>query len=280
VLVFGLVLDLMTLPAGIDKVAGGFQFLEGPVWHPARATLYFSDIPASRIYAWREGELSVFREPSGQANGNALDPQGRLVTCEHETRRVSRTEPDGTVVPLATHYDGKRLNSPNDVVCRRDGSVFFSDPPYGVKPEHRELGFQGVFRVSRARRPDAPPDVALLVDDFVKPNGLCFSPDESLLYIADTELGLVRVFDVQPDGTITNSRRFCAVERPDGMRADAAGNLYVAAMAAVEVFDPQGAKLGTIAVPERPANLCFGGPDRRTLFICARTSLYACRVGV
>src|SRR5437879_1116558 len=135
--------------AAAEKVRGDFQFLEGPVWISARNELLFSDIPASRIYRYSPAtnSFSVFREPSGQANGNALDPQGRLITCEHENRRVSLTELDGTVVSLATHYEGKRLNSPNDIVCKSDGSVYFSDPPYGVKPELRELDFQGVFRV-------------------------------------------------------------------------------------------------------------------------------------
>ena len=220
----------------------------------------------------------MFHEPSGQANGNALDPQGRLVTCEHENRRVSRTESDGSVIALATHYDGKRLNSPNDVVCKSDGSVYFSDPPYGVKSELRELDFQGVFRVDRsARAPGAP---QLLARDFVKPNGLAFSPDEKILYIVDTELGHIRAFDVNADGTIANSRVFCQVERPDGFRVDVEGNLYIAAMKSVEVFDRTGKKRGEITLPERPANVAFGDPDRQTLYICARTGLYRARVKV
>jgi aldose 1-epimerase len=256
-----------------EKVAGGFQFLEGPVWVTARNELLFSDIPASKVYRYKNQKFDIFRHPSNQANGNALDSQSRLVTCEHETRRVSRTESDGTIVPLATHYEGKRLNSPNDVVCRSDGSVYFSDPPYAVKPEDRELGFQGVFRV--------PPDgktVTLAVGDFVKPNGLAFSPDETILYIADTELGHLRAFDVNPDGAITNSRMFCQVERPDGFRVDIEGNLYISAMKAVEIFDRVGRKIGEITLPERPANVAFGDSDRRALYICARTSLYRARV--
>ena len=258
-----------------DKVRGDFQFLEGPVWVPARNELLFSDIPASKIYRYKDGKFSVFREPSNQANGNTLDPQGRLVTCEHETRRVSRTESDGSVVALATRYGGKRLNSPNDVVCRSDGSVYFSDPPYAVKSEQRELDFQGVFRVS----PDGQM-VMLAARDFVKPNGLAFSPDEKILYIVDTELGHVRAFDVRTDGSITNSRVFCNVERPDGMRVDVEGNLYVCGMKSVEIFDPAGKKTGEVALPERPANVAFGEPDRMTIFICARTGLYRVRVNV
>jgi sugar lactone lactonase YvrE len=260
-----------------DKIREDFQFLEGPVWVPARKELIFSDIPASRIYRYTPAtnSFSILREPSGQANGNALDPQGRLVTCEHENRRTSRTEPDGTVVALATHFEGKRLNSPNDIVCRSDDSVYFSDPPYGVKAELRELDFQGVFRVSADGK-----TLTLLVRDFIKPNGLAFSPDEKVLYIADTELGHIRAFDVLPDGTITNSRIFCKVERPDGFRVDIEGNLYISAMVSVEVFDRTGTKFGEITLPQRPANVAFGDPDRKTLYICARTGLYKARVDI
>jgi gluconolactonase len=282
-----------TSATAAEKVAGGFQFLEGPVWVPARNELLFSDIPASRIYHYSPAtnSFSVFREPSGQANGNALDPQGRLVTCEHEYRRVSRTEPNGTVIALATHYEGKRLNSPNDVVCKSDGSVYFSDPPYGVNPELRELDFQGVFRVVASaghRRPGTKESavdsgrytLTLLARDFAKPNGLAFSPDEKILYVADTELGHIRAFDVNGDGTIANSRVFCRVERPDGFRVDVEGSLYICAMKSVEIFNRTGTKSGDITLPERPANVAFGDADRQTLYICARTSLYRARVTV
>jgi gluconolactonase len=254
---------LFTSAIAAEKIAGGFQFLEGPVWLPARQELLFSDIPADRIYRWipSSARYHVFREPSHQANGNALDPQGRLLTCEHETRRVTRTEADGTIVPLATHFDGKRLNSPNDIVCKNDGTIYFTDPPYGVKPEDRELDFQGVYRLRDNQ-------IELVARDFRKPNGLCFSPDESILYIADTEAGHVRIGD----------RIFCQVERPDGMRVDVAGNLYIATMKGIEIFAPTGQKTGEITLPERPANLAFGDTDRRTLYICARTGLYRARL--
>ncbi|MCG3150302.1 MAG: Gluconolactonase [Verrucomicrobiae bacterium] len=244
-----------------EMVQDGFQFVEGPVWVPARQELLFSDIPASKIYRYKAGKVDVFRQPSHQANGNTLDPRGRLVTCEHETRRVTRTELDGTIVPVASHFEGKRLNSPNDVVCKSDGTIYFTDPPYAVKPEDRDLDFQGVYRIAENQ-------IELVARDFSKPNGLCFSPDESILYIADTERGHVRVGD----------RVFCQVERPDGMRVDAAGNLYIAALKAVEIFSPTGQKIGAITLPERPANLAFGDADRKTLYICARTSLYRVRV--
>jgi gluconolactonase len=160
-------------------------------------------------------------------------------------------------------------------VCRSDGSVYFSDPPYAVKPEERELDFQGVFRVL----PDGK-TVMVAARDFVKPNGLAFSPDEKLLYVADTEPGHIRVFDVDPDGSIGNSRVFCNVERPDGLRVDVEGSLYICAMKAVEIFDRTGKKVGEIPLPERPANLAFGDPDRQTLYICARTGLYRVRVNI
>ncbi len=232
-----------------EKIAGNFQFLEGPVWVQARNELLFSDIPASciRRYTPATNSFSIFREPSGQANGNALDPQGRLVTCEHENRRTSRTEHDGTVNALATHYEGKRLNSPNDIVCRSDGSVYFSDPPYGVKPDLRELDFQGVFCVSPKGE-----TLTLVARDFVKPNGLAFSPDEKILYIADTELGHLRAFDVNADGSITNSRVFCKVERPDGFRVNVEGTLYISAMKSVEILTAPESSLAKSPCPSAP----------------------------
>jgi sugar lactone lactonase YvrE len=257
------------------KIAGDFQFLEGPVWVPARNELLFSDIPASRIYRCRDGRVDVFREPSGKANGNTLAPDGRLVTCEHENRRVSRTEPDGAVVAVATHYQGRRLNSPNDVACRSDGSIYFTDPPYGVQPELRELDFQGLYRIGVQA-----PQPQLLVADFVKPNGLAFSPDEKILYCADTELNHVRAFDVAADGSLSNGRRFCKARHPDGMRMDVEGNLWIAAMAAVEVFDRAGRRIGKLSLAEQPANLAFGDLDRMSLYVTARTGLYKVRVPI
>lgn len=257
-----------TSATAAEKIAGGFQFLEGPVWVPRRNELLFSDIPASRIMRWKNGRVDIWREPSGQANGNTLDSEGRVVTCEHETRRITRTEPDGAITVLADRFEGKRLNSPNDVVSKSDGSIYFTDPPYGVKPELRELDFQGVFRLA----PDHN-TLTVVARDFVKPNGLSFSPDEKTLYIADTELGHIRAFDMTG-----RDRIFCHVERPDGMRVDMEGKLYVAAMKAVEIFDSTGKRIGEISVPERPANLAFGDADRQTLYICARTSLYRVRV--
>jgi sugar lactone lactonase YvrE len=269
-----------------ERISGGFEFLEGPVWLPQREELLFSDIPASRIYRLHAGKVEVFRSPSGQANGNTLDREGRLVTCEHQSRRVSRTESDGTVRALATHHGPKRLNSPNDVMVRKhDGSVYFTDPPYGVKAEERELDFQGVFRIaatsgSVAESGTQAPGLQLLVADFDKPNGLAFSPDETILYVADTERAHVRAFGVAEDGGLAGSRVFCRVERPDGMRVDAAGSLWIAAKTGVKGFDALGAEVATIAVAEQPANLAFGDADRQTLYITARKGLYRIRVAV
>ncbi len=254
------------------RIATDLKFTEGPVWHPD-GYLLFSDIPANTIYKWNpDGKLEKFRSPSGNANGLTFDGQGRLVACEHGNRRISRTESDGTVVTLADKYQGKRLNSPNDVVVKSDGSVYFTDPPYGVQPNERELDFQGVFRIA----PDGT--LTLLLDDFVKPNGLVFSPDEKVLYVNDTDRKHVRAFDVQPDGTLTNDRVFADLSSakrhgPDGMKVDVNGNLYVTS-GVTWIFDSTGKHLGDIVTPDAPTNCAFGGPDNKTLFITARPSLY------
>jgi gluconolactonase len=256
----------------LRRMATGFQFTEGPIWH-ADGYFVFSDIPADRIYALKKGEPEVYREPSGHSNGLAFDWQGRLVACEHGNRRVSRTEPDGTVATLADSYQGRRLNSPNDLAIKSDGSIYFTDPPYGVRPEDRELDFQGVYRIG----PDG--ELTLLVDDFIKPNGIAFSPDEKVLYVDDTEKGWVRAFDVGEDGMLENGRVFARLEgpgrgRPDGMKVDVEGNVYVTGPGGVWVFDPAGKRFDMIETPEVAANLAFGGAEGRTLFITASRSVY------
>jgi len=253
-------------------VAENLGFTEGPVWRPD-ASLLFSDIPNSRIMRWQDGALATFREPSGQSNGLTLDPAMRLVACEHENRRVS-IERDGAVHPLATHFDGKRLNSPNDVVARNDGRIFFTDPPYGITEDQRELPYNGVFTMAADGA-----GLTLIADDFDRPNGLAFSPDERTLYIADTARHHIRAFDVAPDGSLDNGRVFADVReegRPDGMKVDRAGRLYVCATT-VQVFAPDGAPLGVIDCPQLPAN-CAWGEDGSMLFITARTGVYATRV--
>ena len=266
-------------PGDPERLATGFQFTEGPVWMPD-GYLLFSDIPASRIHSWSpEGQVEVWREPSGNSNGLTVDRQNRLIACEHGNRRVSRTEADGTVIALADRYQGKQLNSPNDVVVKSDGTVYFTDPPYGIEPKEREQPCNGVYRIL----PDGA--VELLVDDFDRPNGLAFSPDESILYIDDSPRRHVRAFDVRRDGTWTNSRIIADMDHPqpgspDGMKIDAGGHLYVAGATGVWVFEPDGTRLGVIVTPERPANLAWGDADRKTLYVTARTSLYRIRVKV
>jgi gluconolactonase len=266
-------------PGDPERLATGFQFTEGPVWMPG-GYLLFSDIPANRIYKWTpEEQPKVWREPSGHANGLTLDRQGRLIACEHGNRRVSRTEPDGTVVALAERYRGKRLNSPNDVAVKSDGAIYFTDPPYGIQPEEQEQACNGLYRIL----PDGT--VELLADDFERPNGLAFSPDESLLYVDDSPRRHVCAFDVRPDGTLINSRVIADMDHPqpgspDGMKIDDEGHLYVAGATGVWVFEPDGTHLGVIVTPERPANCAWGDADRKSLYITARTSIYRIRVKV
>jgi sugar lactone lactonase YvrE len=254
-----------------ETVAEGLGFTEGPVWLPD-GSLLFSDIPNSRIHRWHAGALGVYREPSGGSNGLTLDPSMRLLACEHENRRVSR-ERGGVVDPVATHYEGKRLNSPNDIVIRSDGRIFFTDPPYGITEDQRELPFNGVFTLSTSG------DLTLLTTDFDRPNGLAFSPDEHTLYIADTARHHVRAFDVGADGALSNGRVFADMReegRPDGMKVDREGRLFVCATT-VQVFAADGRPLGVIDCPQMPAN-CTWGDDGSTLFIAARTGLYRTRV--
>ncbi len=264
----------------VEKVAAGFEFTEGPVWHPD-GFLLFSDIPANTIYKWQpKQETEIFRQPSGNANGNTFDLAGRLITGEHGNRRVSRTEKDGQVVTLADRYQDKQLNSPNDLAVKSDGSIYFTDPPYGIEPEQEELGFYGVYRLA----PDGT--LTLLVDDFVRPNGIVFSPDETKLYVNDSEEGHIRVFDIQPDGMLKNGKVFAELESPsekgaaDGMKVDIKGNIYSTAPEGVWVFSPQGNLLGIIKTPEPPANIAWGDDDYQTLYITARTSLYRIRLQI
>jgi len=263
----------------IEQVAKGFQFTEGPVWHPS-GFLLFSDIPASTIYQWNPSasQAVAYRTPSGHSNGLTLDGENRLIACEHD-RRLSRTEPDGTVVTLADRYLGQRLNSPNDVVVRSDGSIYFTDPPYGLpnQSEGKELSFNGVYRLA--------PDGALVLLDasFVRPNGLAFSPDEKTLYIDDSDQGHIRAFDVLPDGSLANGRVFAELKDPakdgvpDGMKVDTQGNVFCTGPGRIWVIDPQGRLVGKIETPEAAANLAWGDADGKTLYITARTGLYRLR---
>ncbi|HEX6141375.1 MAG TPA: SMP-30/gluconolactonase/LRE family protein [Geminicoccaceae bacterium] len=275
--------------AAVERLHTGCRWSEGPVWFGDGRFLLWSDIPNDRILKWEEetGEVCVYRKPSGYGNGNTRDRQGRLVTCEHGGRRVTRTEPDGSLTVLMDAFEGRRLNSPNDVVVKSDGSIWFTDPPFGLLGDyegHRaepELG-QAIYRI------DGESGAATVVaDDVLGPNGLCFSPDERILYVVESR-GVphrkILAYDVAPDGrSITGKRVLIDAEggTPDGMRCDVDGNLWCGwgmgteALDGVLVFAPDGTKIGRIALPERCANVCFGGLKRNRLFMAASQSLYA-----
>jgi gluconolactonase len=262
----------------VEKVRGGFTFTEGPVWVASQGLLLFSDIPADTIHQLQPpATFTVLRIPSGHSNGLGIDAQGRLIASEGGNRRVSRTGADGTVVTVADRWQGKRLNSPNDNIARSDGTIYFTDPPYGIPPgEARELDFQGVFRI------DPAGTLHLESMDMNRPNGVALSPDEKTLYVDDSEDGLVRKFPVGSDGALGPPTTFVPSTGGggDGMAVDDAGNLYVTANSGVTVYKPSGMAWGTIPVPEVPTNCTFGGSDRKTLYITARTSLYRVTLNV
>ena len=273
--------------ARLEKLAEGCRWAEGPAYFPASRYLIWSDVPNDRMMRFDEtsGAVSVFRHPSGYSNGNTVDRQGRLVTCEHGNRRVTRTEPDGSITVLASHYRGKRFNSPNDVAVKSDGSIWFTDPAYGIDSDyegHRaesEIGVCHVYRVD----PNTG-DVRVVADDFVRPNGIAFSPDEQRLYVADTGATHVkdgprhiRVFDVDDQGSLSGGNVFatCTQGLFDGFRLDEAGRIWTSAGDGVHCYESDGTLIGKILVPEAVANVVFGGPKRNRLYICATTSLYA-----
>ncbi|MBD3562864.1 SMP-30/gluconolactonase/LRE family protein, partial [Planktothrix sp. FACHB-1355] len=241
----------------------------------------FSDIPANKIFQLTpDGKLTIFREPSNNSNGLTRDKQGRLIACEHGTRRVTRTEKDGSITVLVDKFQGKKLNSPNDVVVKSDGAIYFTDPPYGIKPEQQEQPIQGVYRLTSDGN-----EIIVVADDFNKPNGLAFSPDEKKLYIDDSERRHIRVFDVQADGTLANDRIFYDMNikqagLPDGMKVDVQGHIYCTGAGGVWVFDREGNHLGTIVTPEQPANCAWGDRDWQSLYITAQTSVYKIRVNI
>ena len=272
--------------AKVERLGTGFRWAEGPVWFGDGRYLLWSDIPNNRMMRWDEetGAIGVFRKPSSYANGNTRDRQGRLVTCEHDTRRVTRTEYDGTITVLADRYDGKPLNSPNDVVCKSDGAIWFSDPPFGI------LGYYE----GHATTPELPTNVyrvdpqsgrlSVVAGDIDRPNGLAFSPDEKRLYVIEAGASRrIYAYDVVDGVRLANRRTLieAGAGTPDGMRVDVDGNLWVGwgmgeeGMDGVSVFDAAGKPIGRIDLPERCANLCFGGLRRNRLFLCASTSLYS-----
>jgi gluconolactonase len=278
---------LIDLHAPVRQICSGFTFTEGPVWHSAEQALYFSDMPADVRRRWdRNGVREVMR-PSNKANGLALDAELNLLACEHATSAVARFRPDGRREVLASHFEGRELNSPNDLCVHSSGAIYFTDPWYGRMPHYgverpRQLGFQGVYRLAPNHGAGAEPQLLVERYLFSQPNGLCFSPCERLLYVNDTEQANIRVFDVAEDGSLRQVRIFASGIReslnpgvPDGMKCDAEGNVWVTGPGGLWVFRPDGKHIGRVAIPEQAANLAWGGEDWRTLFVCASTSVYA-----
>ena len=276
-----------------EKMGGDFGFTEGPLWHPDGYWL-FVDIQKLRVHKMSPtGQLEVYREPSGGSNGLTFDTQGSLILCEGDNRQVTRRGADGSYTPIATHLDGKRINRPNDVVGRSDGTLYFTDPGGRLTDEERELDFSGVHRIS----PGGTHSLATSETEY--PNGLALSPDESILYVAITrrdsacleekekqqvcEHQLIRAFDVAADGSLSNNRVFANMHSaedgvPDGMKVDQAGNIYCTGSGGCWVFDASGNQLGIIRLPEIPANCAWGGPDNRTMLFTARTSVFSMRM--
>jgi len=269
-----------------DKLADGFLFTEGPVWIAHDDCLLFTDIPGNRIHRWRAAAgVDIFRDPSNMANGLTVDGQRRLIACEHATSRVTRTEADGRITVLASHYDGKELNSPNDAVVASDGAIYFTDPDYGRReyygvPRASQLGYRGLYRVG----PDGK-GLTLLANDFAQPNGLCLSGDERRLFVNDTERGHIRAFDIERNGSVTGGAVWAELSgsgagAPDGMKMDSQDNLYCTGPGGIHVFGRAARCLGIILVPEVAANFTFGGVDLCTLFITASHGLYRATVEV
>ena len=274
--------------AHVEKLYTGCRWAEGPAWFAAGRYLVWSDIPNDRMMRWDEtdGSVSVFRSPAMNSNGHSVDAQGRLVSCEHRGRCISRTEFDGRRTVLVDRFEGQRLNSPNDLVVKSDGSIWFTDPTYGIDSDYEgdaapsEIGASNVYRFDPASGA-----ISIVASDLVKPNGLAFSPDESLLYIVDTGISHVkdgphhvRRFSVEADGqTLSGGEIFaiCPVGLYDGFRLDIHGNLWLSAGDGVHCHAPDGTLLGKVLIPEVVANVCFGGPKLNRLFICGTTSLYA-----
>ena len=276
--------------AAIERIATGFRWAEGPVWVRDGGYLIFSDIPNNRMMRWLEedGHLSVFRSPSNYTNGNTRDRQGRLISCEHDARRITRTELDGSITVLMDHHQGKRLNAPNDVVTARDGGVWFTDPGYGIDGPYEGHKAEAELPCNVYRYDPATGTASVAADDFVRPNGLCFSPDERILYVVDSGISHggpahIRAFDV--DGpALRNGRIFAADFAPgmtDGLRCDVDGNVWCSmgwgdpSEDGVRCYAPNGDLIGKIHLPEGCANLCFGGKKKDRLFMCASTSVYS-----
>jgi gluconolactonase len=262
----------------VEKICTGFNFTEGPVWVDTLGLL-FSDIPADKIYRWSlDSTVSVYLTPSGNSNGLVLDLQGRLLLAQHGPRQVTRIEENGTQTPLATHYDGKRLNSPNDLVVKSDGSIFFTDPPYGLMDQGgtSELGYYGIYRISPSG------DVQLLDNSLYRPNGIAFSPDESKLYVTDCEATRIYVWDIVDDTTLANKKEFADISSSgctDGMKVDSTGYVYSTGPTGIWIFAPDGTTIETILVPGQTTNCGWGGADRIQLYVTSGNSVYRIRKG-
>jgi gluconolactonase len=273
--------------AKVERLATGFRWCEGPVWMGDARCLIWSDIPNNRMMRWDEetGAVSVYRKPSNFANGNTRDRQGRLLTCEHGGRRITRTEPDGSITVIADSYEGKRLNSPNDIVCRSDGSIWFTDPPFGLLGYYEGYVAKQELPTNVYRVDGRTGKITVAADDINRPNGLCFTPDESKMYVVESAMPRrIHVLDVVDGGTrLANKRVFIdpGPGTPDGFRCDVDGNLWAGwgmgqdGLDGVAVFNPDGKLIGRVDLPERCANLCFGGLQRNRLFMAASTSLYS-----
>ncbi len=277
--------EIVETGAVLEKVASGFLFTEGPIWHPTEKHLTFSDIPGNEMFRLSaDGKVTSFRKPSNMGNGNTYDTEGRMLTCQHATSSVTRTEHDGTITTIATHYDGKELNSPNDIVVRQDGLIYFTDPTYGrldyfgVKRE-LDMGKQGIYCVT----PDGK-TIKNVADDFAQPNGLCFSLDHKTLYVNDTDHKHIRRFDIAEDGSATGGDVWVEVidgegeGHPDGMKIDSQGNVYCTGPGGVHVITPEGQTLGVIRMEEFTANFAWGGDDLKDLYFTSSTSLYRIKV--
>jgi gluconolactonase len=278
-------LDVVGPTVDFEAIATGFLFTEGPLWDARNRRLLFSDIPGDVISAWSGSGTQDFRRPSHKSNGLTFDRQGRVLCCEHATSRVTRLETDGTVTVLASAFEGKELNSPNDIVVKTDGAIYFTDPTYGRLEYYGvlrepQLGFRGVYRVDGDGR-----NLALLADDFGQPNGLCFSADERRLFVNDTERMHIRVFDVLPDGRLANSRTWAETRgegagAPDGMKIDSAENLWCCGPGGLHVFDRNARCLGVVRTPEVAANFTFGDDDLKSVYATCQGTVYRFRVKV
>ncbi|WP_219469634.1 SMP-30/gluconolactonase/LRE family protein [Nonomuraea rhizosphaerae] len=270
----------------VERVHSGTRWAEGPVYFPAGRFLAWSDIPNDRMLRWDEttGAVGTFRQPAGYVNGNTLDHQGRMISCEQGNRRVTRTEANGSITVLADRWEGKRFNSPNDAVVHSDGSIWFTDPSYGIASDYE--GFRADPEIDGChvyRLDPVSGEVRRVADDFDRPNGLAFSLDEKLLYVADTRRRHLRVFDVHDDGSLSGGKVFAQGtddDRFDGMRLDDTGRVWAAAGKAVLCHDPDGTLIGKLHLPDFVANLVFGGPKRNRMFIAASTSLYSVMLNV